>query len=118
MSSIATCSFYFSFSIAARTSIGVAAAKWFKACYSAKTAIATEGKAAISAKSANSSAACATCSCVAAVSVATSTCQTSWSCCINFALTCTATFSSASYAEVRSACATCSTSSTVTVGHA
>jgi hypothetical protein len=96
MSAVAAFSFYFSFSIAARSSIGVSTAKWFKACYSAKTAIATEGKAAISAKSANTSAACAACSCVAAVSVATSTCQTGWSCCINFALTCTTTFSSAS----------------------
>jgi hypothetical protein len=43
MSAIATCSFYFSFSIAARDSIGVATAKWFKACYSAKTTVATEG---------------------------------------------------------------------------
>jgi hypothetical protein len=43
MSAVAAFSFYFSFSIAARSSIGVTTAKWFKACYSAKTAVATEG---------------------------------------------------------------------------
>jgi hypothetical protein len=118
MSAIAACSFYFSFSIAARASIVVATAKWFKACYSAKTAVATEGKAAISAKSTNTSTASSACSCITAISVATSTSHTGWSCCINFALTCTTTFSGASYAQVRSACATCSTSSSVTVGHA
>jgi hypothetical protein len=46
MSAVTAFSFYFSFSIAARSSIGVETASWFKACYSAKTAVAAEGKAA------------------------------------------------------------------------
>ena len=79
MSAVAAFSFYFSFSIAARTSIGVATAKWFKACYSTKAAVATEGKATSSASSTDAYAACAACSCVAAVSVATCTSRTSWS---------------------------------------
>jgi hypothetical protein len=118
MSAVAAFSFYLSFSIAARASIVVGTARWFKACYSAKTAVATEGKAAVTASSADTDAACATCSCVAAVSVATSTSHTGWSCCTNFALTCRAAFSGACYTEVGSACAAWSTKSTVTVGYA
>jgi hypothetical protein len=43
MSAVATFSFYFSFSIAARSSIGVETAFRFKASYSACSTVATEG---------------------------------------------------------------------------
>ena len=78
MSAVATFSFYFSFSIAARSSIGVETAFRFKASYSACSTVATDCETAVTASSANTYAACSACSCVAAVSVATSASCTSW----------------------------------------
>lgn len=95
MSAVATFSFYLSFSIAARASIVVGTAKWFKACYSACSAVTADCETAVTASSAETDAASAACSCVSAVSVATSASRTGWSCCTNFALTCRAAFRAA-----------------------
>ena len=78
MSAVACNSFYFSFRIAARSSIGVETASRFKASYSACSTVTADCETAVTASSANTYAACSACSCVAAVSVATSASCTSW----------------------------------------
>jgi hypothetical protein len=79
MSAVAAFSFYFSFCIAACSSIGVETASWFKASYSACSAVTADCETAITASSADTDTTCATCSCIAAVSVAACTSRTGWS---------------------------------------
>jgi hypothetical protein len=61
MSAVAAFSFYFSFSIAACSSIGVETASRFKASYSACSAVTAECETAVTASSANTDTTIAAC---------------------------------------------------------